>query len=163
VCAILDPPAALRSFDVAVANGARVLVAEIQDTSSFFGGLAKAADRANRTGGAVVIAATGNFPGAGTVSAPASARRVLGIGAHDGNGVTDPLQSRGPTADGRIKPDVQAPLDVVTASSASNSATRARSAARAAPPRSPVPRRRCCASGSWPTSRAWTRARSTPR
>jgi len=124
ICASLDPLVATRAIDVAVANGARVVVAEMQDTSSFFGSLAQAADQANRTGGAVVVAATGNTPGAGTVSAPASARRVLGIGAHDGNGLTFGLQSQGPTPDGRIKPDVQAPMDVVTASSASNTATR---------------------------------------
>jgi len=122
-CALVDPPAALRAFDVAVANGARVLVAEIQDTSAFYGSLAQAADRANRTGGAVVVAATGNTPGPGTVSAPASALRVLGIGAHDSHGVTDGIQSQGPTPDGRIKPDVQAPIDVISASSATNTAT----------------------------------------
>ncbi len=118
-CARIDRPAVLRAFDVAVANGARVLVAEIQDTSSFFGSLAKAADKANHTGGAVVVAATGNTPGDGSVCAPASARRVLGIGAHIG-GTTDLLQSRGPTPDGRIKPDIQAPTEVITASSALN-------------------------------------------
>lgn len=69
--------------------------------------------------GLVVIAAAGNSgPDACTVKAPAAARGALAVGA-----LSDPaaggfalswFSSRGPTADGRIKPDVVAPaLDVM--------------------------------------------------
>src|SRR5262249_46287124 len=67
--------------------------------------------------GAVVLAAVGNVPGNGNVGAPANARKVLGIGAVDVK-TFQPYadQSKGPTGDGRIKPDVVAPTNVETAS-----------------------------------------------
>ena len=74
--------------------------------------------------GAAVIAANGNFgPGAGTVRSPAIAHRVIGVGAVDVNTrLTMDYQSRGPTPDGRIKPDIQAPTNTETASRASTTA-----------------------------------------
>ncbi len=43
------------------------------------------------------------------ISAPADADSVLTVGAVDLNGIIAPFSSPGPTADGRIKPDVVAP------------------------------------------------------
>lgn len=60
--------------------------------------------------GMVVVTSAGNT---GTsswhiISAPADADSVLSIGAVDSTGVVAPFSGRGPTADGRIKPDVVA-------------------------------------------------------
>jgi len=65
-----------------------------------------------------------NGPNAGTVNSPANAQKALGIGAVDVKTQTTPgYQSRGPAADGRYKPDLQAPTNVETASSSSDTAT----------------------------------------
>jgi serine protease AprX len=60
--------------------------------------------------GILVLTAMGNDgPAAGTLIAPADADSALGIGAEDSTGVVAGFSSRGPTADGRIKPDFTAP------------------------------------------------------
>jgi subtilisin family serine protease len=76
--------------------------------------------------GAIVIAANGNFgPAAGTVNGPANAHKVLGIGAYDVETLATPdYQSRGPTADGRIKPDFQMPTNTESATTACNTCVR---------------------------------------
>jgi subtilisin family serine protease len=51
------------------------------------------------------------------ISFPADARDILTVGAINPSGVNAPFSSIGPTADGRIKPDVMAfgsPTEVVT-------------------------------------------------
>jgi hypothetical protein len=59
--------------------------------------------------GIVVCNAMGNEgPGYRTLDAPADADSVLACGAVDGNGVIAGFSSRGPTYDGRIKPEVVA-------------------------------------------------------
>lgn len=68
----------------------------------------------------VVVAAAGNSGGSGTINAPASAKNVICVGASENNRPdkgTDAdnyrqvayFSSRGPAADGRIKPDLLAP------------------------------------------------------
>jgi len=58
----------------------------------------------------ITCAAIGNEgPDAGTTSAPGSLPNVLAVGAIDINGAIADFSSRGPTPDGRIKPDVVAP------------------------------------------------------
>jgi serine protease AprX len=58
------------------------------------------------------------------VNCPANARRVIGVGAFDVQTLNQyGSQSRGPTADGRFKPDIQAPTNTQTASNASDTAT----------------------------------------
>lgn len=72
--------------------------------------LSLAADNAVALG-VVVVAAVGNegYNGEGTVSSPASARRVIGVGATDKNDEVLPDSSRGPTSIKTVKPDVVAP------------------------------------------------------
>jgi uncharacterized membrane protein len=79
----------------------------------------------------VVVSAGNSGPTSITINAPASAKNVIAVGAL-GNDKTGPYgavssteiigySSRGPCADGRIKPDVCAPgVDVYTASAANN-------------------------------------------
>jgi serine protease AprX len=75
--------------------------------------LAQAFDRAFEAG-VVTVKSTGNSgPNLGTMTIPADARHILAVGA-----VADPgkggwnlatFSSRGPTTDGRVKPDISAP------------------------------------------------------
>lgn len=78
-----------------------------------FDGSTTPASQATRTVldlGVYVVAAAGNAgPDAGTVGAPADVDGVLAVGAVDESGALATFSSRGPTADGRIKPDVVAP------------------------------------------------------
>jgi subtilisin family serine protease len=69
--------------------------------------------------GIVVCAAAGNAgPGTSTVGSPGCARWVITIGAvDDADNVTN-FSSRGPTADGRIKPDIVFPGDGIVAAQA---------------------------------------------
>lgn len=113
----LNTTAAVRAFQRAVAVLDRVIVAEMQSSGNYLGTIAVAADNAFDAG-AVVIAANGNNgPNAGTVNAPASAHRVIGVGNFDVQTQAQVTgQSRGPTPDNRFKPDVQAPTNTETAS-----------------------------------------------
>jgi hypothetical protein len=121
----LDTAAAVRAFEAATTVGDRVIGAEMQadELGSDYGATSNAANRAFDAG-AAVIAANGNYgPNPGSVSAPARARKAIGVGAVDV--VTLALysdQSRGPAADGRTKPDIQAPTNTETASNASDTA-----------------------------------------
>ncbi|WDV56156.1 S8 family serine peptidase [Streptomyces coeruleorubidus] len=60
--------------------------------------------------------------GARTVGSPGSAANALTVGAVDGNDKLAGFSSRGPTADGALKPDVTAPGVGITAASAKGSA-----------------------------------------
>jgi serine protease AprX len=124
-CGGLDAAAAVRGFQAAVAALDRVIVAEMQGAGDHASAIARAADAAFDAG-AVVIAANGNFgPNPGTVNCPANARRVIGVGNFDVQTLQQVAsQSRGPTADGRFKPDIQAPTNTETASNASDTARR---------------------------------------
>jgi subtilisin family serine protease len=84
--------------------------------------LDSAADRAARTAEdlLIVVAAGNSGPGASSIGSPGNAKNVLTVGAlgHAGVTQTPPWSSRGPTADGRQKPDVAAPgTDIFSAAS----------------------------------------------
>jgi hypothetical protein len=68
-----------------------------------------AADSAVGRGILVVTAAGNAGPFPRTVSTPADGDSVLAVGAEDSLGVIAQFSSRGPTADGRVKPDFTAP------------------------------------------------------
>ena len=68
-----------------------------------------AADKAAQRGILVVTAAGNNGPGFRSIWTPADGDSVLGIGAEDSLGTIAFFSSRGPTADGRLKPDFTAP------------------------------------------------------
>ena len=122
-CGGLDGAAVVRAFQDAVRWLDRIIVAEMQDVSDDLGSISQAADAAYNAG-AVVIAANGNNgPNARTVNAPANAHRVIGVGAFDVQSENlESYQSRGPTRDSRFKPDIQAPTNTESASSASDTA-----------------------------------------
>src|SRR2546426_9231288 len=68
-----------------------------------------AADMAAQRGILVVTAAANDGPASRSIETPADGDSVLAIGAEDSTGAIAPFSSRGPTADGRIKPDFTAP------------------------------------------------------
>ncbi|HEV8509167.1 MAG TPA: S8 family serine peptidase [Gemmatimonadales bacterium] len=68
-----------------------------------------AADMAAQRGILVVTAAGNEGPGSRSLWTPADGDSVLAIGAEDSLGAIAFFSSRGPTADGRIKPDFTAP------------------------------------------------------
>lgn len=117
----LDTGATLRAFQRAVAVLDRVIVGELQAGGDHLSAISLAADAAYDAGAVIVSANGNNGPNAGTVNAPANAHRVLGVGNFSvttGNQITS--QSRGPTGDNRIKPDVQAPTNTETAENGSD-------------------------------------------
>jgi serine protease AprX len=134
-CGGLNGTAAVNGFQRAVNVLDRVIVAEMQAGGNETSAISAAADSAFDAG-AVVIAANGNNgSGASTVNVPAVAQKVLGIGAVDVKSLATPsYQSLGPAGDGRIKPDIQAPTNVETASSASATATQVFTGTSAATP-----------------------------
>ena len=71
--------------------------------------LSLAIDAAHAYGCLVVVAAGNSGPDRGSLGVPAGARRGLAVGAVDRHGHVYNLSSRGPTADGRNKPDLAAP------------------------------------------------------
>jgi serine protease AprX len=140
-CGGLSIAATINGFQRAVQLLDRVIVAETQPTGTETDALNTAADAVYGPSGAVVIAAAGNFacpsgtPVAGSVRAPAMAHKVIGVGAVDVKSQALQCYSgRGPAPDGRIKPDLVAPTNVETASSASSTATQVFTGTSAATP-----------------------------
>ena len=68
-----------------------------------------AADSAAARGVLVVVAAGNEGPGPRSIDTPADADSAIAVGATDSLRRIATFSSRGPTADGRIKPDVSAP------------------------------------------------------
>jgi hypothetical protein len=69
----------------------------------------RAADIAAQRGITVVVSMGNDGPAQRTLSTPADGDSVVAVGAEDSTGALATFSSRGPTADGRIKPDVTAP------------------------------------------------------
>lgn len=68
-----------------------------------------AADSAAARGTLVVVAIGNEGPQPGSLGTPADAKGIVAVGAVDSFGVVTSFSSRGPTADGRIKPEVVGP------------------------------------------------------
>jgi serine protease AprX len=119
---MLDGAATLRAFENAVKLRYLAISASIGDPGADdLSADSLAADKAFDAGVAT-IAAVGNTPGSNTAHAPANAHKAIGVGAFDvlsrktWNPYANYGQSRGPTRDGRFKPDIQAPTNTITAS-----------------------------------------------
>ena len=73
-----------------------------------------AADSAAARGTLVVVAMGNSGPAPGTIDTPADAKGIVAVGATDSLGQVAAFSSRGPTADGRTKPEVVGPGSAVT-------------------------------------------------
>ncbi|WP_456423051.1 S8 family serine peptidase [Thermococcus sp.] len=71
--------------------------------------LSQEVDKAWEDGIVVCVAAGNSGPDTYTIGSPAAAPDVITVGAVDKNDVITSFSSRGPTADGRLKPEVVAP------------------------------------------------------
>ncbi len=72
-------------------------------------------NRAVGAGAIVCVAAGNDGPDRSTIGSPGAARWVIAVGACDDNDQVPDFSSRGPTEDGRMKPDVVAPgVDIVS-------------------------------------------------
>lgn len=133
-CVGLNATAVLRGYDQAVLWGDQIVVAEMQSSQSHTGSIATAADDAFEAG-TLTIAANGNVPAVALVGAPANAHKAIGVGSYDVNtGADIASQALGPTGDGRIKPDLEAPTNTITASTSSNTAVNSFSGTSGATP-----------------------------
>lgn len=122
-CGGYNSASGVRAFEAAVAVLDRVIVGEIQSPTSHTDATSTAANNAYAAG-AVVVAAAGNYgPDPGSVASPGNAHRALAVGAMDV--VNQSLQyysGRGPTTDGRVKPDIVAPTNTRAARTTSDTA-----------------------------------------
>ncbi|MGW6934878.1 S8 family peptidase [Lentzea sp. NPDC054927] len=76
----------------------------------------EAVNRISGQTGALFVIAAGNSGRPETIGSPGSAESALTVGAVDRNDGIAPFSSRGPAADGAVKPDVTAPgVDIVAA------------------------------------------------
>ncbi len=76
--------------------------------------LSRAVDNAVDAGKIVVVSAGNSGPNAGTIGAPGCAKKSIAVGATDDNDQIARFSSRGPTTDGRVKPDIVAPSVGIT-------------------------------------------------
>lgn len=112
-----------RAFDMTISTGAHVANCSFGSSAGPSGTLARAADSLFESNVAVIAANGNSGPGSGTVSSPASAHKVIGVGAYDVDTLgLESYSSRGPTSDSRYKPDLTAPDCFVTASASSDTA-----------------------------------------
>ncbi len=84
--------------------------------------ISRMADEVVRAGISVVVAG-GNTALSATVTAPGDADLVVTVGSVSDSHVLSSFSSEGPTADGRIKPDVCAPGESITAPSSADDAS----------------------------------------
>jgi serine protease AprX len=82
--------------------------------------LSAACDEMVRRGVVVCVAAGNDGPGARTIGSPGAAREVITVGASTESGSIVSFSSRGPTLDGRIKPDIVLPGDKIISCRAAN-------------------------------------------
>jgi serine protease AprX len=109
----------MAGIEWAVDQGVHVINLSLGSDESCDGtdALSTLCDEAVRQYGIVVCVAGGNAgPRAGTIGSPGCARWVITIGAVNDSDQIASFSSRGPTADGRVKPDLVFPgVDIVAA------------------------------------------------
>lgn len=114
----------IKGIEWSVDNGAEIismsLGAEI-DPCDGTDAMSLAVDSAVSKGVVVVVAAGNSGPGAGTITSPGCSKKGITVGAVDDNDNVPSWSSRGPTDDGRIKPDLVAPGVGITSTWKDNS------------------------------------------
>jgi subtilisin family serine protease len=108
----------MAGVDWAVAQGVQIFSLSLGAEGSCDGtdALSEICDAAVEAGVVACVAAGNEGPGNYTVGSPGCARQVITIGACDESGRVAAFSSRGPTKDGRVKPDVLLPgVDIIAA------------------------------------------------
>ncbi len=102
----------IKGIEWAAENGAEIISmsfgAEI-DPCDGTDAISQAVDKAVNKGVVAVVAAGNSGPDAGTITSPGCSKKGIAIGAVDDNDNVPSWSSRGPTDDGRVKPDLVAP------------------------------------------------------
>ncbi len=109
----------IKGIEWAVDNGAEIISmsfgAEI-DPCDGTDAISQAVDNAVSRGVVAVVAAGNLGPDQGTITSPGCSKKGITVGAVDNNDNVQVWSSRGPTDDGRIKPDLVAPgVDITSA------------------------------------------------
>jgi serine protease AprX len=114
----------IAGMEFCIDQGAQVLNLSLGGGSANDGtdAVSVACDNAVDEGVVVCVAAGNSGPGARTAGSPACARKVITIGATDKQDGIANYSSRGPTSDGRVKPDVCFPGSSITSARAKNTA-----------------------------------------
>ena len=101
----------IQGIQFATANGADVISMSLGTAGDNPGtdGIENAVNNAVAAGIVVVVAAGNAGPEAGTLGSPGTSPLIISVGAHDSNGAIANFSSRGPNADGLIRPDLMAP------------------------------------------------------
>ena len=108
----------MAGLDWAISQDAQVINLSLGSDTSCDGtdALSEACDAAVGKGAVVVVAAGNSGPASRTVGSPGCAREVITIGASDDADEVASFSSRGPTSDGRVKPDVVLPgVNIISA------------------------------------------------
>jgi hypothetical protein len=102
----------IAGIEWSVENGAEIIsisLGAVVDPCDGTDPLSQAVDEAVNEGVVVVVAAGNNGPDAGTITSPGCAKNAITVGAVDDSDNVPSWSSRGPTDDGRVKPDLLAP------------------------------------------------------
>ncbi|HHI04353.1 MAG TPA: hypothetical protein ENL45_02295, partial [Candidatus Woesearchaeota archaeon] len=114
----------IKGIEWSVDNGAEIismsLGAEI-DPCDGTDAISQAVDKAVNKGVVVVVAAGNSGPDSGTITSPGCSKKGITVGAVDDNDNVPSWSSRGPTDDGRVKPDLVAPGVGITSTWKDNS------------------------------------------
>jgi len=114
----------IKGIEWSVNNGAEIismsLGAEI-DPCDGTDAISLAVDSAVNKGVVVVVAAGNSGPDSGTITSPGCSKKGIAVGAVDDNDNVPSWSSRGPTDDGRVKPDLVAPGVGITSTWKDNS------------------------------------------
>ncbi|MFC9132033.1 S8 family peptidase [Streptomyces sp. NPDC057099] len=116
-----DDSGLIAGMQWAVAQGAKVVNMSLGGTDTpGIDPIEQAVNDLSASSGALFVIAAGNEgPGEGTIGTPGSAASALTVGAVDRRDAIAEFSSRGPTADGSLKPDITAPgVDIVAAKAA---------------------------------------------
>lgn len=106
----------IEGLEYAVNNGAEIATLSLGaqvETCDGSSALSEAVNNAVEKGLVVTVAAGNAGPEDQTITAPGCAERALTVGSSS-NGEVSEFSSRGPTADGRTKPDLVAPGEQIT-------------------------------------------------